>query len=376
MRILHVAEVYSPASGGVSGIMRVLSEGLVQLGHEVTVATGYHPMRDSNSLNGVLIMDFDLTGKVDLGYKGEIEQYQSFILNFQCDVIMIYAAQTWAADLIFPLLPKLKCKKVFIPCGFSSLNNPDYWEYYKKMPNVLNNFDQIVYFDEFSRDYKFGQKHGIKHFSIIPECADYGEHTATALSFRQKYKIKTRHILLNVASYGRNKAQHLLIETFYRLNYPDTTLVCIGPKPTDKKAKIYYILFWILAFIVQFKKGLGKIRLLKGVEKKFVVCAYHESDLFLLSSTFEVGTPLVIYETMAAGLPFISTLCGSLEELNYSGGIIVSDPYEMARAIEFLLSNENIRIELAENGKREYQKIHTIDNYINRFNELYQRLVL
>jgi len=142
VRILHISEAYPPAQGGVSGIMRILSEGLVRLGHEVTVATGYHPMRRSKVLNGVKVVGFDVGGKVDTGYRGDAEAYQAFVRNFPCDVLMAYAAQTWAVDLIFPLLKDLTCATAFIPCGFSSLYHPDYMEYYRKHYHEAHGLDE------------------------------------------------------------------------------------------------------------------------------------------------------------------------------------------------------------------------------------------
>ena len=375
MHILHVTESYTPASGGVSGSVKVLSEGLVRLGHKVTVATQYHPMRHYKELNGVNVIGFDLGGKVDSGYKGEVEKYQEFIRNFSCDLLMIYAAQTWASDLVFPLLNKLNCTKVFIPCGYSSLYNPDFFDYYRKMPNILSNFDHIVYFDKYSRDYSFGNRHNIQHFSIIPECADLEGFSSDKSDFRKRYKIHTKYMLLHVASYGRNKAQHFLLEAFLKAKYQDTTLVCIGPKPIGRKDRFYFLLLKLMAHAIQMKTGIGTIRLLKGVKKDLVVSAFYESDLFLLGSTFEVGTPLVIYESMAAGLPFISTASGSLGELNYGGGIVVTSPHEMSRAIEILLSNKNMREALADKGREDSDNLFTPERYITTMHELYQQLM-
>lgn len=375
MRILHISEAYPPAPGGVSGIMRILSEGLVRLGHEVTVATRSHPMRHSKVLHGAKIVDFNVRGKVDSGYRGDVDRYQDFVRSFPCDVLMVYAAQTWATDLVFPLLKNPKCATVFIPCGFSSLYHPDYIEYYRQMPEVLRSFDHIVYLDEFTRDYRFGQRHGIRHFSVIPECADLGDIQVGRRGFRRRYDIRTKHLLLNVGSYCRNKAQHFLLEAFFRAKMRDTTLVCIGPKPQGRSSKIYFRILQMMSFAIQAQLGLGAIRLLQGVDREWVVSAFHEADLFLLGSTFEVATPLVIYEAMGAGLPFVATNCGSLGELGHGGGLVVTDQSEMARAIKILLSDKGMRDELAEKGMRESKNVYSLAGYVMRFNELYHQLV-
>jgi len=373
MRILHIAEAYSPAAGGVSKLMQGLSEELVRHGHDVTVATGVHPARKFDILNGVKVVSFNVNGKIDLGYRGEIKRYQEFVRTFPCDILMTYAAQTWATDLIFPLLDELSCVKVFVPCGYSSLYNPDYYDYYKQMPDILNKFDHIVYINESCWDAQFGQRHGIRHFSIWPEGTETSEFATKKPGFRKKYGIKTKYMLLNVATYGRNKAQHFILEAFYRARPADTTMVFIGAKPETKKTKMYYRLLQMLSFLVQMSVGMGTIRLLAGLERSWVVSAFQEADMFLLGSSFEVAIPLVIHEAMASGVPFISTRCGSIEELD--GGFVVLTPYEMARGINILLENESLRRYFSEKGRNGAKHVYGVDKTFDEYEALYKRLL-
>jgi L-malate glycosyltransferase len=371
MKILHITESYYPDPGGVSGIMRLLSEGLVKQGHEVTVATKYNPKRKTKVINNVEVQGFNVSGKFHCGYEGEVERYQEFVRGFDCDILTIYAAQTWAADLVFPLLGQIGAKKIFIPCGFSSLYDPKYREYFAKMPDVLRIFDHIMYFDKYSWDYAFGQRHSIQHFSVIPLCADFGGFEPKGKTFREEYKIKTEYYMLCVATYGRNKAQHYLLEAFLKTKSKDVTLVCIGNKPSDQSQRMYYYMLHLMGLAAKINNRTRSIKLLKDVRKEMVVNAFHEADLFLLGSTFEAGTPLVIYEAMAAGLPFISSKCGSLSELYYPGGWVVNSTREMANGIDILLSDEKLRYEIANQGQIEYNNNYTISHYIENMTHLY-----
>jgi hypothetical protein len=53
MRILHTVEFYEPRRGGAEEVIKQLSERMVLHGHEVTVATTYHPSRTSGYIQGV-----------------------------------------------------------------------------------------------------------------------------------------------------------------------------------------------------------------------------------------------------------------------------------------------------------------------------------
>jgi L-malate glycosyltransferase len=375
MKILHLTESYYPETGGVSAIMRLLSESLAKQGNEVTVATQYNPERKTKVINRVKVEEFRVSGKFHNGYQGEVESYQNFIRNIDCDLLTIYAAQTWAADLVFPLLKEINAKKIFIPCGFSSLYDPNYREYYENMPDVLRAFDHVIYFDQYSWDYAFGQKHSVNHFSIIPECADYDGFEAKGKTFREEYSIKTKYFALCVANYGRNKAQHYLLETFLKTKSKDVTLVFIGSKPNHRNQKLYFNLLQLMGLAVKIHDRTKSIKLLTDVNRGMVVKAFHEADIFLLGSSFEVGTPAVIYEAMAAGLPFISSKSGSLGELYYSGGWIVNTTREMANGIDILLNGELLREELSEYGKGEYNSHYTVSHYIENMTRLYTSIV-
>ena len=54
MKIVHTVESYLPAHHGMAEVVRQLSEGLVQLGHDVVILTSFHPERQIISeINGV-----------------------------------------------------------------------------------------------------------------------------------------------------------------------------------------------------------------------------------------------------------------------------------------------------------------------------------
>jgi glycosyltransferase involved in cell wall biosynthesis len=89
------------------------------------------------------------------------------------------------------------------------------------------------------------------------------------------------------------------------------------------------------------------------VSKPELVRLYNEASIFVLPSVVE-GFGLPAAEAMACGDAVISTSCiGPLEYIiNGTNGIIVppKDPVAIFRAVKLLLSNDSLRIRLAENG--------------------------
>ena len=79
MKILHTVEFYYPSVGGAQEVVRQISERLVKLGHDVTVATTKLPERKIATHNGVKIVGFDISGRAATGYGGkDIEKYKKF----------------------------------------------------------------------------------------------------------------------------------------------------------------------------------------------------------------------------------------------------------------------------------------------------------
>jgi len=177
MKFLFCCESYYPARGGVQEVMRQIAERMAAAGHDVSVAARKQSDRTSNVHNGVRIHEFDVSGNLVSGLRGEVERYQKFIKSFDGDAILIKAAQQWSFDALWPVLDQVKVRKVFVPCGFSCFYEPDYAGYFAQLPDVLRKFDHLIFYAEKYRDIDFAKAHGITTFSIIPNGAseiDFG----------------------------------------------------------------------------------------------------------------------------------------------------------------------------------------------------------
>ena len=123
MKILHTVESYLPDRHGMSEVVRQISERLALEGHEIIVATSHSKSRKKTTINGVNIEQFNISGNFVKGFKGNIKEYKNYLLNTKVDIIVNFAAQIWTTDIALPILKKINSKKIFVPTGFSNLNN-------------------------------------------------------------------------------------------------------------------------------------------------------------------------------------------------------------------------------------------------------------
>jgi len=105
---------------------------------------------------------------------------------------------------------------------------------------------------------------------------------------------------------------------------------------------------------------------------------YKDSDIFILPSLTE-GLPVVLFESMASGVPVIATSVEGVAFLikHKKNGLLVKpkSPRDIANAIEELINNEDIRKRCIKNGL-ETAKENTIENIrekvINILNSFYR----
>jgi colanic acid/amylovoran biosynthesis glycosyltransferase len=99
------------------------------------------------------------------------------------------------------------------------------------------------------------------------------------------------------------------------------------------------------------------------------------SDVFLLASLSE-GISNAVIEAMASGLPVVTTDCGGMREAVTDGveGFLVPprDPTAMARAIEALSADRDLRAQMGRSGRERVIRDFTLDAQIAEWIELFE----
>lgn len=425
MRILLCCEFYYPSIGGVQVVIQQLAERFVAMGHNVTVATRRLPSRQGSELNGVHIKEFSVFGNRVAGMKGEVKAYQEFVQNGKFDVVMIKAAQQWTFDALWPVLDELESVKVFIPCGFSGLYEPAYSLYFKELPNILGKFDHLIFYASDYRDINFAREHGIDHYSIVPNGASEIEfNTIPDPNFRNTLGIgKEDFLFLTVGSFTGLKGHLEVAKAFAQADFNGhpATLILNGNKPFHYDENILQTLqralgvVWLHGLKYTVKRLLkislraigikvGKddelVTTLTNIEKQprkhvmvtdlprpALVQAFMAADLFVFASNVEYS-PLVLFESAAAGVPFLTGPVGNAEEIaQWTGaGIICSadrdakgytrvSPIELANLMSQIVKDEALRKRLGAEGRRNWQEKFTWEKISQEYESIFLRLV-
>ncbi|MFZ5437833.1 MAG: glycosyltransferase family 4 protein [Patescibacteria group bacterium] len=320
MKILHTVEFYDPSVGGAQEVVKQISEHLVKIGHDVTVATTQLSDRKFKILNGVKIKEFKISGNRAFGLHGEVKKYIDFVVNSKFDVVMNYAAQQWATDSIIDKLTQIKAKKIFVPCGFSGLNIKEYKDYFTKMPTWLANYDALVFPAKNYQDYVFAKNHGLKNLIEINNAADFAKFNNKSLNIKEKIGIRKGNLtLLLVGSHSGAKGHREAINTLNILPHKRVSLIIVAKNESSNCSKK------CINSEKKFNNSIlrkidHKQLFVKELTREETISLFSEADLFFFPSNVECA-PLVIYEAIAAKLPFAATDVGNIKILVKKSGL-------------------------------------------------------
>jgi glycosyltransferase involved in cell wall biosynthesis len=363
--------------------MRQIAERMAARGHDVTVATSRHPRRKSNLVNGVKIREFKAGGKMVYGLNGQIDEYRKFVRTFEADAILIMAAQQWSFDALWPVLKDIKARKVFIPCGFSGLYEPDFADYFRQLPDVLRKFDHLIFNAEKYRDIDFVKNIELRNFTVLPNGISEGDFEREPDGqIRQKLAIpEDAFLFLTVGNPIEAKGHRDVVDAFSRLDTGGQSAVLLSiagwpasglgssrrgggltqlvrrkviNSPLGTAVRYADVAARRLFHIVRFEGWDGikqlvrrqlattdppvpplesiesmaakasaqpfKCVILTDLERQDLVQAYLAADLFVFASRVEYS-PLVLFEAAAAGTPFLTVPVGNADEIvRWTGG--------------------------------------------------------
>ena len=421
MRILFCCQFYAPSVGGVQELVRQLAEQLALRGHSVTIATTALPNRNFEMLNGVRVVGFAVAGNAVEGMSGDIAGFQHFVTEGDFDAMLVYAAQQWTFDALWPILDSIPFATVFAPCGFSNFYEPTYARYFAKMPEVMAKFGQLVFNATHYRDIDLARQHGLTKFCILPNGASEDRFNVAADPlFRDRHVIaQDSFLFLTVGSFTGLKGHAELVRAFGRMQIPPgrhATLLLNGNvvQRLDngglalarkfvriaRSRGLAYALKQVWDKLIRNKASphhqatrinercTDRRVIVRDFARPELTQAFMAADLFVFASNIE-HSPLVLFESAAAGTPFLTVSVGNSAEIaEWTGAGVVCpslvDPKGYTRvsdevladAMSGLMVQKDLLERLGEAGRRSWAQSFTWEKIAIQYEELFKRLVL
>ena len=183
---------------------------------------------------------------------------------------------------------------------------------------------------------------------------------------------KEDNMLLFVGRISKGKGLHILIKSLRYVREP-VRLIIIGPTDWDT---VYYQN--ILNLIErENRKGKHEIKYLGALEPPELIEWYQKASIFILPS-FGEGFPVTVLEALACETPVIATPVGGIPEIveNNDTGLLIqqNSPIELAKAIQYLLTNPDMRLKMGYEGRKRVMQQYSLNVTVKKLCNIYRQL--
>lgn len=360
LHIVHIYKDYDPVVGGIENHIKVLAEGLVRRGHQVTVlATNTERGTQIEICNGVRVIK-----------AGRLAQAASTPLS----LALLRQARALKADVINLHMPyppgdlaALAIKDAPLVLTYHSdivrqrrllqLYRPLLESTLRRSARIIATSTPYIRSSPFLR--RYAAKCRVVPLSVDPARFN-GVSDTEAGAIRERYtQSPDEPLILSVGVLRYYKGLHILLDAMTQL---ETTLVIVGAGPEEQRLRDLAQAFGVAR----------RVHFAGRVADADLPAYYRAADLFVLPSHLRAEAfGIVQLEAMAAGLPVISTELGTgTSEVNQHGvtGFVVppSEPLRLARAIRVLLANPELRRQLGRQAQRCVNECFTDKQMIDR----------
>ncbi len=376
MRIVQTNKAYFPKVGGIETTITNLSEGLVkQYNASVEVLT-CNNLRSieyvKKKLNGV-----EITYLPTFGFVASLPisiAYMNSLSKLTGDILHVHEPFPWA-DLSYIFSSKVRKNFSRLVVSWHSdivrqkwalsFYRPYIHKFLKMADKILVSNKNLIEFSEYLPKYK-------SKCEVIPLGAKLDWVNNTSNRTDRVKKIKNDYASPLVLFVGRlvyYKGIQFLIEAISKL--PDVKLVIIGSGPLEQK-----LIQQICSLNLK-----ERIKILPEVDEETLHSYYEACDIFVLPSVEKSETyGIVQIEAMACGKPVVCTELKTgttfINQHERTGFVVPPrDSNALAEAIQKLIFNEELRIELGQNAKQRAQLEFTSEKMVERTYKVYQDLM-
>jgi glycosyltransferase involved in cell wall biosynthesis len=289
----------------------------------------------------------------------------------------------WWGELLSPVVLRRLGKKAVHTTSLFGCDNPgrvrERWG--SLGLNLYRRFDGVVALSpalaEDCGNHGISRVLCLPNFLLVPEL-EAGRNESLRAAMRSRHRIPPEDAaLLFIGAAIQRKGIDVLIESYIRIarNYPRTWLILVGP--CDKTA----VAGFDLSYVDEQRGRLQSAHLSDRViwagmitDRRELVGYYSAADIFVFPTRRE-GSPNVLVEAMAAGLPIAATkLPGCTDNVVVDGesGFLtpLDDAGALARSIERLISDPSLLARMSSSA-RGRSRLFGFESYCRKLKGFY-----
>lgn len=387
MKILYISSGFSIIQGGATVAIKGLCMALARYNIDITVATTdadidikllekpARPIED----NAYKIFYFHSPCFKNYGFSPSLI---SWLKNniFKFDLVHMHPIFNLSVPNAVSLCQRYNVPYIISPSGM--LNS--YWSFKKNVfikktyyfafeKRNLNNA-KVIHFTS-NQELQDAKRLKLKPPAyVIPWGLDISEYDNVSFRnlFRERYGIvENKKIILFLSRIDPKKGLEFLIPALARVfrKRDDFIFVLAGSGEKSYENKIRILLY---------KNGLlNKTKIVGFVDGKDKISLLRDSDIFVLPSYYE-NFGYAVVEAMVSGLPVVVSKYIDIHPyiLDYKAGIVTDmDVNRINIALEKLLDDEKLRIQMGENGKKLVKEMFAWEKISPKFIELYKKCI-
>jgi len=364
MRIIQTCKFFPPSITGGSIHVYNLSKNLVMRGHEVDVYTHFREnTKRFEDVEGIMVHTVP----------NSFLEFKLFRELIKEDFDILHTHAIWSHVPPSFFASKMKRRKIIITphntWNFIERSWSYILYYHTLWKWIVKHASAVIALNP--EEVKTLQKLKVKQekIQIIPNAIDSTKfRPINSDIIRQKYGLEGT-IILFVGSSSLHKGVHILFKSVTNIlkSYSNLYLIFVGKVHAND----------IINFVKEYKIN-NNVLFLGHISPDEMPYFYSSADIFVLPS-FSEGMPTALLEAMACGLPSIGTNVGGIKEVieDMKTGILV-DPGnsdQLAEKIKLLLSDENLRRRLGENGRKKVLKNYTWEKVTDQIENLYKKVM-
>jgi len=360
-RLLHVNTERGWRGGEVQTLL--LSRGLMKRGHQcLVVAPPGSPLATKSGDTGIPVQPVASRGEFD---PAAVLALGRLYRRFRPDLVHYHTSHAITmgtlASFVSGRIPAVASRRV----SFSLSRNPlAAWKYTHRV-------DRIIAVSEGIRNHLSASGVPRDKIAVIHSAIDLDRfrQLPERQDVRRSMGIDPREFVVGTVGHlARHKGHSVLVEAAGRL------------------AAEHEALRFIIVGRGECEKALNRQIRALGLEKLFRLVGFSEEvaeilpamDLFVLPSVSGEGSPAVLKEAMACGLPIVASAISGVEEVVHEGveGLLVppGDATALGAAILRLASDQSLRIQCARGG-RESVRQYDVDRMVGRTEAVYSELL-